>query len=773
MTCCGTPPVELLTGAVSGQVHLQERELLASSQMLDDERVQTDFVVPGMHCIACIRTLETEIGKLDFVEKVRANLSLKKVSIVWNLGAGRIVEIDEAITNVGFDHSPFDLHHMDASQTQKASTKLLIALAVAGFAAVNIMLLSVSVWSGADAETTRLFHLISGVIAVPTVFFSGRPFFVSALSSLRVGRLNMDVPISLAVLLALGMSVYESMIGGQEAYFDAAVTLLFFLLIGRYLDHLMREKARSSVVQLSQLTAKGAMVIDEDGSLSYAELSEIQPGMTIRIMAGERVSVDGDVIAGSSDLDRSLVTGESTPIAIGKGGAVEAGTLNLTGAIDVLVTRDARHSFLAEIIRMMEAAEKGRGKFTRIADRMAQIYAPAVHVLAAAAFIGWMIATGGQWHQSIYVAISVLIITCPCALGLAVPVAHVIAARRLFRQGILIRDGSAFERLEEVSYILFDKTGTLTSSTPQATLPVFENSVDASIAKTLATHSAHPYSKAVASTLEYLDPCVVDDIQEVPGAGMEGLIDGTKVRLGRVSWAQAILSEQDNEPAKDGGFGFAVAGGKLVRIELHETLRQEAQQAIVSLKNSGIGLALVSGDGEKRVAKVAEELAIEDWFATQSPADKLSLIQKAAQSGSKILMVGDGLNDSPALAAAHVSMAPANACDIARQNADFVFTRPSLAAVPFAIETAQRTGRIVHQNFGLAIIYNSIAIPFAIAGMVTPLIAAIAMSASSIVVVANSMRLNGGKDLDAKSEEIAQGSDPIESFLHPVHEQKP
>ncbi len=764
MSCCGAPTLEIGSGysVVSGTA--EENELLASSHKIGDNLIQSDFVVPDMHCVACIRNLEKTIGKLPFVSRVRANLSLKKVSVVWHQGSGNIIGIDRAISEAGFDHSVFDLSTDSEDANANSANKLLIALAVAGFAAVNIMLLSISVWSGADLETAKLFHLISGIIAVPAVFFSGQPFFRSALAALRGRRLNMDVPISLAVLLALAMSVYESMAGGRQAYFDAAVTLLFFLLIGRYLDNLMRDKARSAVVQLSRLAVKGAMTVGEDSSLSYIELDEIVPGMIVRVMPGDRVPVDGEVIKGQSDVDRSLVSGESVPLMVKCGHLVEAGILNLTGAIDIRVQRDARHSFLGEVTRMMEAAEQGRGNYTRIADRMARIYAPAVHLLAALAFVGWMLYTNGDWHVSIYVAISVLIITCPCALGLAVPVVHVIAARRLFKQGIIIRDGSGFERLEEIDHIIFDKTGTLTSGIPQVEVSarsagLFDDNA-AAIAKTLAKHSSHPFSKSIAEFFKGSTSSDVAEIREVPGAGVEGRVSGNLTRLGRRQWVAQITDDNPRNVDPNSALSFALEGGNSVMFETSEEIRKDSIETIAELKTTGIDIEILSGDGMNPVKKIADRLMLSDFYHSQTPADKIARINQLKQRGKKVLMAGDGLNDSPALAAAHVSIAPANASDIARQAADFVFTRQSLSAVPFAINIAKRSGNLVRQNFTLAILYNVIAIPFAVAGYVTPLIAAIAMSASSIVVVTNSMRLNLASGNQKKSKTgLSSGDD--------------
>jgi len=757
MSCCGTSGLAndlARSGAQSSARSAGENkhrdDLLASSSSIGDGLIQTDFIVPAMHCIACISSIEGAIAKLEYVERVRVNLSLKRVSVIWHESTGDLLAIDQTLSDLGFEHFPYDLETNVADGQKKIGERLAMSLGVAGFGAANIMLLSVSIWSGADPETTTLFHLLSGLIAVPVVIFSGRPFFASALSALKAGRLNMDVPISLAVLLALAMSIFESLTGGHEAYFDAAVTLLFFLLIGRYLDHLMRAKARDAVLQLNRISSKGALQVLNDGTLQYLPIDQIEPGHILRVVAGERIPVDGVVVKGSSDLDCSLVTGESLAVQASQDTRVDAGTLNLTGSIDVKTLRDAKHSFLAEVSRMMEAAEKGRGRFTRIADRMAKIYAPAVHLLAALAFVGWMIATAGDWHTSIYIAISVLIVTCPCALGLAVPVTHVVAARKLFQQGIIISDGAGFERMEQVTRIIFDKTGTLTTGVPQVTSSSFSDSFSGSfssqqskkVAKTLASHSSHPASKAISQFLSDQNTVSLSDISEIPGFGIQAMFKGKIVRLGMASWVNEIANQSGSNSQE--GLSFCIEGEPVAGFQLSEILRKDAGIAIKELANAGPKIEIMSGDSAGPVRKVASELGITQFSHNQTPADKIARIAQLHERNEKVLMIGDGLNDAPALAGAHVSIAPSNACDVGRQAADFVFTHQSLRAVPFALKTARQAGSIVRQNFAMALLYNLITVPVAMAGYITPLTAAIAMSASSIVVVANSMRLSAG-----------------------------
>ena len=442
-------------------------------------------------------------------------------------------------------------------------SELIRALAVAGFAASNIMLLSVSIWSGAETETRNLFHWLSLIIALPALAYSGRIFFRSGWRALRHGRTNMDVPISLGVLLAFGLSVYETVQHGPHAYFDAAISLLFFLLIGRTLDYMMRERARLAVRGLVRLAARGAFVVQTDGTQIDLPVEEIVPGMSVMLGAGERVPVDATVSKGDSEIDVSLISGESVPLRATAGSTVRAGTLNLTGPLTLVATAKASSSFLAEMIRMMEAAEQGRSGYRRIADRAAALYAPVVHATAFLTFTGWMIATG-DLHTAVTIAIAVLIITCPCALGLAVPIVQVIAAQQLFKNGILVKDGSSIERLAEIDAVMFDKTGTLTSAAPRLVPAEHLDGTSLNLAAALALHSRHPYSLALVEAATGLapSPVVFEDITEQAGFGLQARSGATVYRLGKPSWAigesgidrRSCIGRSDPEWSVDGGF---------------------------------------------------------------------------------------------------------------------------------------------------------------------------------------------------------------------------
>jgi Cu2+-exporting ATPase len=552
----------------------------------------------------------------------------------------------------------------------------------------------------------------------------------------------MDVPISIGVTLAFALSVYDTIHRGPHAFFDAAVMLLFFLLIGRTLDHVMRAKARAAVGDLAKLTARGAMVEQADGTRIYRPVEEIQPGTTILLAAGERAPVDACVLSGTSDLDRSLVTGESLPMTIEPGTHIEAGTLNLTAPLRLKATAAAHDSFLAEMVRLMTAAEAGRSRYRRLADRAAGLYAPLVHGAALLSFLGWAFVTGDM-HRAATIAIAVLIITCPCALGLAVPIVQVIAARRLFEHGIMVRDGTGLERLAEVDTVVFDKTGTLTLGRPELRDLDPADAGALTLAAALAAHSHHPHSRALVAAHTARNTAIVqvDDVREIPGQGLEARDGADTIRLGRADWALQDPRETAMPPQHSCTV-LSRNGLPIAIFAFHERLRPGARDAIMALQNQGFATEILSGDRAPVVERLAGELGVARFGAYIRPNDKVARLTALAAAGHKTLMIGDGLNDAPALAAAHVSMAPSSAVDVGRNAADFVFMRDGLEAVPLALAVSQRARQLIRQNFALAILYNAIALPFAIAGFVTPLVAALAMSGSSIIVVANAMRLN-------------------------------
>lgn len=681
--------------------------------------------LPSIHCAACIGKIEQTISALPGVNDARVNLSLKRLTVAAR-PAVHIDDIVSALHGIGYEAHPLDPAFLAKSEDE-LTRDLMTRLAVAGFAMMNIMLLSVAVWSGAQDATRTLFNLISAVIALPVVGYAGQPFFQSALRSVRAGSLNMDVPISLAIILAAAMSLYETLHGGTQAYFDAAVSLTFLLLIGRLLDHQTRSAARSAAKELAALEVHTAQVLVDNQARQVAA-SDICVGDTVLIPTGMRVPVDGRLASESATMDRSFLSGESAPATMAMGDHIQAGIVNLGAPITVIATAVGEDTTLRRVSALVEMAENSRNSYTTLADKAAQIYVPTVHLLALAAFISWVWITG-DIRYGVNIAIAVLIITCPCALGLAVPAVATAAISKLYSQGYLVKSGTALERLAEVDTIVFDKTGTLTLPGLDPSFADLDET-EQSIVRALAQVSDHPVSRAIAAALAQVPAARVTGITEIAGCGVEGSYQGQTVRLGKGSWLGAEFD----------GVGFRIATQGAKKIPMTERLRSGVATAITKLQAAGYDVQLMSGDKAGAVAPVAGALGIDRAIGGLSAEEKHGRLVRMAQDNHRVLMVGDGLNDTACLAAAHVGIAPSSALDASRNAADIVVLSEDFEALPMVLKISRKATRLYKQNFAIAAVYNIVAVPIALLGHTTPLIAALAMSASSITVLLNALR---------------------------------
>jgi Cu2+-exporting ATPase len=700
-----------------------------------DGTCRLSLMIDGLQCGACVWLIEQSLQREPGVELARVSLSTRRLTLAWRKDAADPIKLIDRIQRLGYRLVPFDPCLLQSADDAE-SKALLRAMAVAGFAAGNIMLLSVSVWAGhADgmaAGTRDLFHWISALIAVPVVGYAGQPFFRSAWQAIRNRRTNMDVPISLAIMLAPAISLIETFRGGEHAYFDSAVTLLFFLLIGRYLDRRVRARARLAVEQLSALNATAATVLDDDGRTRDLPPTSVQAGMRVLVSAGGRVPVDGVIESGASDLDLSILTGESAAVARKAGDEVFAGAVNLTAPLRIVTRQSGSRTLLADIIGLMEAAEARRGRYVRIADRVARYYSPVVHSVALLTFLSWTVLGGLGWQPALLIAVAVLIITCPCALALAVPVVQVAASQRLMRAGILLKAGDALERLREVDRVVFDKTGTLT--TGELRLAPDTDPEALAMASAIAAGSRHPLARAIRRAAPHVAP--KDGVREIAGSGLEFTDAGGTWRLG----SHAFVGQPD-DGSEAQSLWLASPNRPPVRFQFSDDIRPDAAAAIQRLRTKGCAIEICSGDRPAAVGAIAAKLGIASWRGGMRPADKVAHLEQLRGVGKRVLMVGDGLNDAPALAAAHVSMAPATGTDVTQSAADIVFQGASLAAIPDALALARTADRLMRQNLSLALFYNLAAVPLAVLGYVTPLIAALAMSSSSILVIANALRL--------------------------------
>ncbi|MBU6140844.1 MAG: cadmium-translocating P-type ATPase [Proteobacteria bacterium] len=693
------------------------------------------LMVQGMHCAACIWLIESILKKQKNVVDARINLSKKTLFLRWQGTAAQGGDLIKLIQEIGYKLLPFDQEILDSTE-KKYNDGILRALAVAGFGAGNVMLFSFSLWF-ADAnemgiQTRNLLHFFSSLIALPVIIFSARPFFLSAFRSIKQGYPNMDLAISIAIFLACVVSLIESFRSANHVYFDSAVMLTFFLLIGRYLDLKARKKAFAVATEFTLLAASFGRV-EEEGKVKILPSKQLREGMILLVSSGEKIAADGVVIDGESEIDSSLITGESLPKKISKGSEIFAGTINLAQPLKIRITKSPQNSLLAEIIRLSEEAEGKKIHYIRIADYLSRFYTPAVHLLAFATFCFWF---KNGWEIALMNATAVLIITCPCALALAVPIVQTIAISNFIKKGILIKSGEALEKLIKIDIIVFDKTGSLTIGSPKLveikTLKGEEKNL-LKLAASLTKNSRHPISQAISSgysgNLEELS------IQENQGFGLEANFENKILRLGRKDFCDV---KSDFENNKNLLSCFLKFGETEAVFLFSDEIKTDAKSVITSLRNSGKKIILLSGDSQNSVESVAKELGITEFYFEQTPVSKVKILEDL----KNFVMIGDGLNDAPALASAPVSISFSRAADISQNVADIIIQGEKLTPILELINSSKKAISLMRQNLLIALIYNLIAVPYAIAGHVVPLVAAIAMSSSSLLVLFNSLRMN-------------------------------
>jgi P-type Cu2+ transporter len=706
----------------------------------DGGKAHMDLAVEGVGCAGCIRKIENGLKQIPGIVDARLNFTNRRLAVDWRDGALEAGEVIRALERIGYRAHPFEPARAETDEARHARW-LLTCLAVAGFAAMNVMLLSVSVWSGNAAdmpqETRDFFHWLSAAIALPAALYAGQPFFRSAWRAICARQLNMDVPISLGVLLALGMSLVETASHSAHVYFDSALMLLFFLLAGRSLDHAMRRKTRVLAGNLAALKAETAHRFEPNGEVMAVPVAALKPGDRLLVRPGERVPADGTVVSGASDIDESLVTGETDRRAVAAGATIYAGSLNYSGALTMRVSQAGTGTLIAEVERLIDKAVTAKSRYLRLADRAARLYAPFVHSAAALTAIGWLVA-GASWHDAIVTAIAVLIITCPCALALAIPAVQVVASGALFRAGVILNSGDAIERLAEADTVVFDKTGTLTLPEPRVDNAAAIAPGLVERAARLALSSRHPLAVALAREARERTP--YDGAVEEAGHGVRARIDGVEARLG--SPAYCGIPEADRPVSRAPATSFIAFrhGDHSTVFAIRQKLRPDAAAVVAALAALGLDLRILSGDRAQAVAPVAAALGISAWQGGLKPADKIAALERMKAAGHRVLMVGDGLNDAPALATAHVSLSPISAAHLAQAQTDAIFLGERLQPVLDAVITGRQARRLMQQNLWLAAIYNVVAVPIAVMGFVTPLIAAAAMSGSSILVTLNALR---------------------------------
>ncbi|MDN3563977.1 heavy metal translocating P-type ATPase [Paeniroseomonas aquatica] len=702
--------------------------LVAAAEPEGDRLWRLDLMVSGLHCGACVWLVEQALAADPEVLAARVALTSRRLSLRWRGDRARADDFAALLGRLGFRAVPFTpacLRAADDAETRS----LTRALGIAAFGAMNVMLVSVAVWVGEDMgdQTRGMMHWLAALIGLPTIAVAGLPFYRSALAALHARRTNMDVAISLGVLATAAMSLSEALRNGPFTYFDGATTLLALLLAGRLLDRTARGRAGRAVAELLALQDGLVRRLAADGSATEVAVGAVRPGDRILLGAGERLRLDAVLEAAPGVFDLAATTGESLPRGIAPGTPVAAGAVNMAGPAVLRVSAAAADGSLAAIARLLEHAAQARGRFVTLADRAARLYVPAVLVVATATFLGWWLGGGLGWQAALVPAVCALIVTCPCGLAIAVPAVQVVTVGALFRRGVLVTSPTALERLAAVDHVVLDKTGTLTAGAPTL-LPGGWTPEALRTAASLARGSRHPLARALAAACP--DAPLRPDAREHPGLGMAA----GDLRLGSARFCGQ--AEVGILPV----LWLVAPGAVPVCFRFADALRPDAGAAVAALQALGLSVEILSGDTEGAVARAAAEVGIADWTAAATPAAKVARIAALRAAGRRPLMVGDGINDAGALALAEAAAAAPGAQDLAQGAADLVLRGEALMALPEAIQAARRAQRLAQQNIGFSLAYNLLAVPAAVAGLVTPLGAAAVMASSSLVVILNALR---------------------------------
>jgi Cu2+-exporting ATPase len=741
-------------------------EILDELRLYDRPEVQRTFVragegevreasliLEGITCAACVWLSERHVGELPGVLDFRVNYTTHRARLKWDDSRVHLSGILEAIAAIGYRAHPFDPARQEALQKRERA-QMLKRLAVAGLGMMQVMMVAVGLYVGHDqgmeADIRGLLRWVSLAFATPVVFYAAQPFFVSAWRDLRRRRLGMDVPVSLAVGAAYAASLTATLAGAGEVYFDSVTMFVFFLLLGRFLEMLARHRAGQAAEERVRLQPTGARRLDAQGGEEWVPAGELVPGDRVRVRPGETLPADGRIESGASSVDESLLTGEFQPHRRGAGDAVIGGSINVESPLVVRVERVGEETVLASIVRLLDRALADKPEMARMADRVAGWFVGALLLVAAGVFAAWW------WidaSRAFWITLAVLVVTCPCALSLAMPTALAAATGSLTRLGLLVTRGHAIETLARCTHIAFDKTGTLTCGEPELLAVETLGASDAESCLRLAAALEQASEHAVAHALRQACPHApfANELRAEPGLGVEGVIDGRRLRIGRPEWVRGLGVMPPAPAAVEPGdieVLLADEAGMLARLRLRDRLRPEAAQVVAQLRALGVTPLLLSGDAPEATRHTAGLLGIDDARGGLAPEDKLAAIRALQGQGAVVAALGDGVNDAPVLAGAQVSVAMAGGAQLAQAGADMVLLSDRLERLPAAFVVARRTLRIVRQNLSWAVLYNVVAVPLAAAGLVAPWMAAIGMSASSLIVVVNALRL---RDLPGES----------------------
>lgn len=704
---------------------------------------EATLIIEGITCAACIWLLEKHISSKHGVTSFHINHTTQRASLNWSPSEVNLSDILMMVYQLGYKAQPFK-PNLEEEILNRERKQAIIRLGIAGFAMMQNMMFSVPLYvgmvTGISDSFLLLFRWVSLLVTTPVVLYSARPFFKAAVRDLKTRHLTMDVPVSLAIAIAYAASVYITVFGGEDVYFDSVAMFTFFLLLGRFLESQARLKSGQSISQLTSLIPPSAIKLIGGKEVVIAA-KNLKVGDLIRVKPATVIPADGIIINGQSSVDESALTGEFMPVTKIAGDSVTGGTSNVENVIEISVTAVGSNARISSIMRLLNRAQGEKPKTALIADKVASYFVASVLLITTAVFLYWWL---NDSSEAFSIALSVLVVTCPCALSLATPTALTAATNLLRSKGFLITRGHVLESLAQANDIIFDKTGTLTVGQIIISEVRSDSSLDKdsllSIAASLEQHSEHPIAKAFSN----LPTLPTQSILATPGGGIEGFVEGTLYRFGHLKYASEIIDEHDQSvqpPTEDQWLALSTSQKIVGWFLIGDKLREESKDVISDLQSQGYQCTLLSGDQSKAVSLTAKALKIEHAIGAASPEEKLRYMQSKQQQGQSTIMVGDGLNDVPVMAGTQLSIAMGNANDLTKLKADAILLSSNLNTLKLALSTGKKTRKIIRQNICWAIGYNLLALPLAACGMIPPYAAAIGMSASSLIVVCNAMRL--------------------------------
>jgi Cu2+-exporting ATPase len=707
---------------------------------------QASLILEGITCAACIWLNERHLRQLDGVLEVQVNYATHRARVTWDDEVIKLSRILKEIQLLGYSAHPYSAERQ-ADLRKKQRARDLRRIAVAGLCAAQVMMIAVALYAGAafgmEQNTAEMMRYFSLFLSLPVMFYAALPFYQSAWYALAGRRVNMDVPVSLALVVAFSGSVWTTLQGGGVVYFDAITMFSLFLLSSRFLERNAQEKSVEAAENLLKLAPAMATKVS-DGQHEIVAVLELNAGDVILSKPGEAIAADAEVLEGESSVDEALLTGESCPVKKQIGGTVIAGSINLDSPMLLKVTGVGENTVLAGIVRLLDRAVAEKPRLAQLADRVASFFTYILLVLA--------LVVGGAWlwldpSRAFEIVLAVLVVTCPCALSLAAPAAFAAAGAHLLKRGILLTRGHALETLSKVNHLVLDKTGTLTYGKPVLQEIVVLADVAEQdclvLAASLELASEHPLADSFLSRVAREDLRGVRDAQNVAGKGVAGIIGETAYTLGNRRMSPLTENLPIPSGIRQGATLVWLCDGlrPLAMFVLSDGLRPQAAELVAALKQQGKKVTILSGDAEEAVAHIAAQAGITSWRSGLRPEDKLAVLREFQQQGDIVAMAGDGVNDAPVLAGADVSLAMGGGTQVARSSSDIVLLSESLPDIQCSLETGQASMMIMRQNFTWAIVYNLIALPFAAAGLIPPWLASLGMSASSLVVVLNALRL--------------------------------